>query len=483
MAFSGDEAKPEGKIDDEKENPIAGIQKRQGTLMTVSIAGRLIDKFLRINKCHLLWISVLSSVLLTLTIVCVMSLVFHGKVTDDYLVIWAVAASVVSFIVSCGLLIIRHELQKVTAALRSGEKRLKYILASSPAVIYTCTPTGDYTATFISENVREQLGYEPSDFLSDPAFWARNIHPEDAQRVFAELPGLFECGHLIHEYRFLRRDGTYLWLRDDLRLVRDQSDEPLEIVGSWLDITARRQAEETLREKNIMLQTLIHSIPDLVFFKDSAGRILLVNKAVEEALGLGQEELSGTTYDELLPPGVTDKCKRSDAEAICSGLPVRSEERYTDKNGTLRVLDFIKAPIHDDKGAYMGLALVGRDITEHKRAEERLQEGENRFRTLFEEGAEGIIFIDNNGNIAAVNKSFAHMHGYSCEEMLNMNVNDLGAQKSFVSDMEILRRLLAGEPVCFEVEHYHSAGHSFPLEVSTSLIPINGKYYYVCLPP
>lgn len=124
--------------------------------------------------------------------------------------------------------------------------RLRLLLALSPAVIYTCRPDGDYGATYITENIKEQLGYEPSDFIDDSGFWASKIHPEDRTKVFEGLSTLFQEGQHIHEYRFQQKDGTYRWMRDELRLLKDADGEPVEIIGSWMDITDRKEMEESL---------------------------------------------------------------------------------------------------------------------------------------------------------------------------------------------------------------------------------------------
>jgi diguanylate cyclase (GGDEF)-like protein/PAS domain S-box-containing protein len=102
--------------------------------------------------------------------------------------------------------------------------------------------------TFISENIKNQLSYEPKDFVDDSNFWADNIHPEDKERVFAELPELFKQGHYSHTYRFKHKNGTYRWMHDELRLFSGDDAIPTEIVGSWLDITKRVQLEEELRK-------------------------------------------------------------------------------------------------------------------------------------------------------------------------------------------------------------------------------------------
>lgn len=140
------------------------------------------------------------------------------------------------------------ERKRAESALRSVTERLQHLLTSSPAVIYSCKPSGDYGATFISENVAAILGYEAREFTENSSFWASRIHPEDAERVFGELRQLFEKGSHSHEYRFLHKDGTYRWFYDQLRVIKDSFGNPTELVGYWLDISDRKQVEEALRE-------------------------------------------------------------------------------------------------------------------------------------------------------------------------------------------------------------------------------------------
>jgi hypothetical protein len=75
-----------------------------------------------------------------------------------------------------------------------NEERLNYLLKSSPAVFYSCKASGDFGATFISENIQPNFGYSPEDFTSDSGFWAGKIHPDDRSRVFDDLKILFEKG-------------------------------------------------------------------------------------------------------------------------------------------------------------------------------------------------------------------------------------------------------------------------------------------------
>ena len=131
-----------------------------------------------------------------------------------------------------------------TSALTASQSRLNFLLQSSPAVIYTCKCEGDFGATFISENVRTIFGFEPASFLTDSGFWVNNIHPDDKQHVLDGLGNLFKYGHHTHEYRFRRGNGEYIWVLDELRLVKDDKENNVEIIGYWADISDRKKVEK-----------------------------------------------------------------------------------------------------------------------------------------------------------------------------------------------------------------------------------------------
>ena len=117
----------------------------------------------------------------------------------------------------------------------------------SPVMAYAARPGGDFSLTFMTPNVRNQLGYGADSFLQDATFWSAHLHPDDQTRVFEGLARLFEKGRLQQEYRFRHVDGTYRILLDSARLVRSPDGEPIEIVGYWIDITDRRRIEEGMQ--------------------------------------------------------------------------------------------------------------------------------------------------------------------------------------------------------------------------------------------
>ena len=87
----------------------------------------------------------------------------------------------------------------------------------------------------------------PGEMRDNPKFWAKHVHPEEAQHVFAEVKRLIGQGGGTLEYRFRHRRGDYVWIQDTFRVVPEKPGKPKEIVGSWADITDRKNIEAVLQ--------------------------------------------------------------------------------------------------------------------------------------------------------------------------------------------------------------------------------------------
>jgi PAS domain S-box-containing protein len=146
------------------------------------------------------------------------------------------------------------ELKRQEEAVAKTRDHFNHLLSSSPAVIYNFQAKGDYSPTFISDNLTDLLGYEPHEYLEDAEFWRRHVHPDDIPLLESEFGRLYELNHHSQEYRFRRKDGSYCWVHDEMRLIRDSKGEPIEVVGSWTDFTLLKRAQEELNEKTEFLQ-------------------------------------------------------------------------------------------------------------------------------------------------------------------------------------------------------------------------------------
>lgn len=262
--------------------------------------------------------------------------------------------------------------QEETCPQGLDDSRLKTLLAVCPAVIYSCRADGDKRATFVSENIREQLGYETAECLNRPDFWAGRVHPEDRSRVFENQNELLRTGKLTHEYRFKHKDGTYRWMLDELRLLRDASGKPMEIVGSWMDISDRKEAEEKRCLSEKQLQSVFRVAPTGIGVVRN--RILTeVNRRICDMTGYAPEELIGQSSRVLYPSREEyDRVGDAKYNQIAATGTGEVETRWLRKDGSIINVLLASAPL-DPSDLSLGVSFTALDITDRKRAEGALE--------------------------------------------------------------------------------------------------------------
>jgi diguanylate cyclase (GGDEF)-like protein/PAS domain S-box-containing protein len=144
------------------------------------------------------------------------------------------------------LLISSADRDRAEEALRKGHTRLQHLLSSNSAVIYSLVPQASDLErfTFVSENVEQLLGYAAEHCIRARGWLRDCIHPDDLPLVESGMRTVLNKGTLDREFRFLRKGGSYVWIHDNQRLVRDSDGNVTEIVGTWMDITERKWSEK-----------------------------------------------------------------------------------------------------------------------------------------------------------------------------------------------------------------------------------------------
>ncbi len=252
--------------------------------------------------------------------------------------------------------------------LRSIKARLEHLLTAGPAVIYACKPEGDFGATFISNNISRQLGYTPEDFVDHSGFWTEHIHPDDAARVFSELPKLFETGRHTLEYRFMHKNGTYRWMLDELRLVQDADGKPLEIIGAWHDITEIKFAEEELHKGEQSLRLSLDAARMGMWDWNLSTDALWWDEREHELFGIPVGEFSGfaTQGFERMHPDDREEVKKAVMDAVSRRGLFEAEFRVIHPDGSIRWLAGRGQMVAAGANRMMG---VNYDITGLKQAE------------------------------------------------------------------------------------------------------------------
>jgi PAS domain S-box-containing protein len=246
-------------------------------------------------------------------------------------------------------------------------ERLQFILSTSPAVIFTCRPDGDYGATFISDNIQSLMGYTPEEYLAKSSFWADHVHPDDAPHVFAQVPRLFEQGIYSYEYRFQHQDGHYLWIRSELRLIRNSQNIPIEIVGYYADISDRKQLELELAESEAKFRRLVEGANDLIWSCDANSAFTYLSPQFKVLFGWEPSAWIGKSYVELIHPDDIRHVKEFN-----KSIPV--EFRHQCQDGRYIWVRVNITPIFNSEGVLIGSQGVLTDITDRKKYEQQLEQ-------------------------------------------------------------------------------------------------------------
>lgn len=282
-----------------------------------------------------------------------------------------VAALVESFQLMSDRLLARTE------SLRQSRERLDFLLRATPAVIYAAKAGGDYGATFVSPNVRGQLGYAPEDFLNDSGFWASQIHPDDREHVFAGLAVLEKEDSHVYEYRFRHKDGSWRWMHNEFTLIRDSSGAPRELVGYWIDVTERVMADKEREQAQQRLQLALEGGGLAMWDADAASGKVWLSKQWTELLGESPRETWTTVEDLVALAHPEDRQRLLNAVvAVMKGeRPQYAEEhRVRTVSGEWRwLLSRGRVTERAADGRAARMSGTNLDITERKRAEAEVQ--------------------------------------------------------------------------------------------------------------
>ncbi len=237
--------------------------------------------------------------------------------------------------------------------------------------------------------------------------------------VLVFLPTLKKLGVYLQQ---LRNMNEALEIKVSERTVDlEQKTHQLTLANKELreQIDERLRIEKELRQANAFLDSIIENIPNMLFIKDAAElRFVRFNRAGEELLGYGREELLGKNDFSFFPKNEAGGFVEKDREALRSQTPLEIQEEtiHTQKKG-VRILRTKKIPILDPHGKSVYLLGISEDITEQIQTEQQLRE----FSLAMENALDGIARLDPDKKFLSANKAYAAMMGYAPEEMVGLD--------------------------------------------------------------
>jgi PAS domain S-box-containing protein len=159
----------------------------------------------------------------------------------------------------------------------------------------------------MSPRIEDLLGYTAEEWEVGEKMWEDSLHPEDRERVLAEDKRTNETGDPFRiEYRLRRKDGRYIWVREDSDMISDQAGVPMYWQGILMDITAQKEAQETIKASEGSYRELFNSVTQAIYIQGKEGRFLDVNDGALAIYGYSREFFIGKTLEILSAPDKND---------------------------------------------------------------------------------------------------------------------------------------------------------------------------------
>jgi PAS domain S-box-containing protein len=305
----------------------------------------------------------------------------------------------------------------------TDQKRFSQILSMSPAIIYACRAE-DLKATFVSDNITTRFGYTIEECLEDPDFWFDNLHPDDRDRILASHDKVFTEGCNFQEYRFRKKNGEYVWIYDEVRLVADEAGKPVEIIGSWLDISDRKKTEGLLKVRERLFRELFDSNPIPTIITDPAGVVFKVNPAFTVTTGYSSEDVVGRTSQEMgFWRNIEDRERMVAAIQEHGAIDNLEAQFFGKDNKPMTCIVSSRAVEHGGEVRMLSTVI---DVTKRRKAEEERRQSEQLFRDFFTSNPIPTIISSLDGMIYMTNSAFLRAGGFTEDEVVGRTAQELG---------------------------------------------------------
>ena len=376
------------------------------------------------------------------------------------------------------------ERKRVEEALRESEEKFRTIVDTTSEWIWEIDREGHHT--YSNPAIASILGYQPEEILSANTFDL--IHPEDRESIRELLPSLIKerKGWRNLVIRWRHKDTSYHYLESNAIPVFDHQEEIIGFRGADRDITERTRAEDAVRESEVKYRLIAENTTDSIWIFDMDLNLKYMSPSVKKIRGFTAEEAIHQSLEQMMTPKSRESViQRFHEEMVLEatgtadpGRTVAFESEEYCKDGSTILMENSAVLLRDADGRPTGILGISRDITERKRAEEALQESEEKYRLLFENAYDAIYLheVSREGpkKIFAANEAACRMLGYTREEFLRITVADIDVPEQREKIPAILDRLSSEGTAVFETEHLRKDGSRVPVLVSIRTFDLHG---------
>ena len=311
----------------------------------------------------------------------------------------------------------RAAARRAQELLRESEGKFRRILTNLPDIAWTSDSSG--RIVYISPKCEKTLGYSNEEiYAGGDGLFLGCVHPADLRRIQSTIDDLFLHGGTCEvEFRFHRRDGSWIWLLN--RAASYQMNGVTFADGVLSDISLRKQSEIDLLAKTAFLEAQTEATIDGLLVVDANGQEILQNRRFFEIFSVPPELRVPGDDAQVLKYAMSRVRDPGSFLARVMHLYTHPDETSRDEfelmDGT--ILDRYSSPVRGQDGHYYGRIWIFRDITERRRNEDALRQ----LSAAVEQSPVSVVITDPSGNISYVNRKFAETTGYSASEVLGKN--------------------------------------------------------------
>jgi two-component system, cell cycle sensor histidine kinase and response regulator CckA len=249
--------------------------------------------------------------------------------------------------------------------LRAAEVRYRTLVECIPAMMYIAALDATSSTIYVSPQVEALLGFSQAEWMADPSRWLQQLYPHDRDHMLATMARSQATDTPMRsEFRMLTRAGQVIWFRDEAVVLRDEAGQPLFLQGVMIDITERKQAEESLRASEELYRLITENTGDLISVLDPDGKTLYASPSFQHLLGYDSAALLGTSRFDLVHPDDLPSLRDAWGK-LSSQRGIEATLRYHHADGSWRWIES-HATLVDRPGGDVVIA-VSHDITERKR--------------------------------------------------------------------------------------------------------------------
>ncbi|HYV26311.1 MAG TPA: SpoIIE family protein phosphatase, partial [Candidatus Eisenbacteria bacterium] len=264
------------------------------------------------------------------------------------------------------------ERQRADAALLEAEAKYHGIFEHIVEGIFQTSPAGRYLSA--NSALVRMYGYASAkELMESVTDIGRSLYVEEGRRD--EFIRIMQEHDTVTDFesRIFRKDGSIIWIAENVRAIRDAKGNLLYYEGTVEDITARKLADEKLQNSEHLYHSLVETLPQNIFRKDLQERFTFANQRFCQTLGKTLEEIVGKTDFDFFPPELAQKYQQDDRRVIETGQLFETVEENRPPGRETIFVQVVKTPLHDARGQIIGLQGIFWDITERRRAEEQIR--------------------------------------------------------------------------------------------------------------